>query len=324
MGDSATAGLIDEMSDLRRRTRRTRHGYWFPLLMFGVLTLGSMPLLRPFDWRNSPTRRCEHGPDGQVRSCTDQTPTTSFEVPGLGRIDPLGVFNSGYLGPVANPLALGLYWLGVLVFGFLATVWWYRWRALRVGVETSTRTYAQVTVCGLGVLLLVPLISAVGGRLLWLGGWTQRIASVVLVAVSLGAVLVAMRLSRSGGATSRRRRVLIGVGVAATVVVVSVLAAAVMHKVGGLMLLAIGLLTLALVERSVWCALVVLAFTGFTLLANASYMGTIFYRLGWRIGPEETNLLFNGKDVVLPGSVLIIGGVVALIGHRWANRRAAG
>ncbi|CAL9496270.1 hypothetical protein SUDANB95_03323 [Actinosynnema sp. ALI-1.44] len=105
-----------------------------------------------------------------------------------------------------------------------------------------------------------------------------RIASVVP-----GAVPVVMRLSRSGGATSRRRRVPIGSGVAGMVVV---LAAAV--------------------------------------LAGTAYPGTIFYRLGWWIGPQETNLLFDGEDVVLPCAVLIIGGVVALTGHRWANGRAAG
>ncbi|WP_309114314.1 hypothetical protein [Saccharothrix sp.] len=316
MGESPTAGLIDDLTDLRRRTRRVRHGYWFPLLLFGLLTLGSIPLLRPHDWQHSPDAQCTYRPDGSLGSCA--TPSTGFNVPGLGRVDPLGVFNSGFLEPVAHPLALGLYWLCVLILGFLATVWWYRWRARRVGVETSTRIYAQVTVCGLAVLLLVPLISAVAREWLWLGGWERRIGSVALVAIPVGAVLVAMRVARSGRAVSRR---VVGVGVGVTVLVVSVLGAAVIHKTGGLMLLAIGLLTLALVERSVWCTTVVLAFTGLTLLANASYMGTIFYRLNWDIGPRETNLLFNGKDMVLPGAVLVVGGLVALLGHWWAKRR---
>ncbi|XVV00312.1 hypothetical protein ACQPW3_22995 [Actinosynnema sp. CA-248983] len=228
------------------------------------------------------------------------------------------MFNRGFLEPVAHPLALGLYWLCVLVFGFLATVWWYRWHARRVGVETSTRIYAQVTACGLAVLLLVPLIGAVSRQWLWLSGWELRIASVAMVGIPVGAVVVAMRLARSGRAVARR---MIVVGVGVTVLVVSVLGAAVIDKTGGLMLLAVGLLTLALVERSVWCATVVVVFTGLTLLANASYMGTIFYRLNWDIGPRETNLLFNGKDMVLPGAVLVVGGLVALLGHWWAKRR---
>jgi hypothetical protein len=315
--DSATAGLLDEMTNLRRRTRCVRHGYWFPLLLFGLLTLGSIPLLRPFDWRNSPDARCANGPDGRVVSCTSRDPSTGFDVPGLGHVNLLRVFNGGFLEPVAHPLALGLYWLCVLVFGFLATVWWYRWRARKVGVETSTRSYAQVTVCGLAVLFLVPVISAIGGRMLWSRGWEQRIGSVVLVLVPLVAVLVATRWSRTGAP----KRSTVVVAVAGTVLLVSVLAAAVVHKTGGLMLLAIGLLTLALVERSIWCAVVALVSTGLTLLANASHMGTIFYRLHWDIGPRETNPLYNGKDVVLQGIVLIIGGVVALVGQWWTRRR---
>ncbi|CCH30810.1 hypothetical protein ABZ816_00915 [Actinosynnema sp. NPDC047251] len=320
MSDAGTAGLLDEMSSLRKRTRRERRGYWFPLLVFGLLTLGAIPLMRQFDWENSPTRRCDHHPDGRVSSCSDQPPDTAFEVPGFGRVDPLAVFNSGFIGGIAHPLALGLYWLGVLVLGFLATVWWYRWRAARVGVETSTRAYAQVTLYGLAVLLLVPLISAVTGRSIRLSHWEQRFGSVALVLLSLGAVLVAMRLSKADRAPSRRRRVLGGVAVAFTVLVVATLAAATIDKTGGLMLIAIGLLTLAVLERSAWCTVVAVAFTGVTLLANISYMGTIFYRLNWEIGPRDTNLLFNGKDVVLPGAVLIIGGVVALVGQWWTSR----
>ncbi|MEV0679089.1 hypothetical protein AB0I60_21475 [Actinosynnema sp. NPDC050436] len=321
MSDAATAGLIDEMSSLRKRTRRVRRGYWFPLLVFGLLTLGALPLMRPFDWENSPDTRCEYNPDGSMSICRVFHPNTAFDVPGLGRVDPLRVFNSGFVEPVAHPLALGLYWLAVLVFGFLATVWWYRWRASRVGVETSTRAYAQVTYCGLAVLLLVPLISAVSGRALSLHHWAHRFGSLALIVISLGAVLVAIRLSRAEHPPTRRQRVLRAVGVVVTVLVVATLATATIDKTGGLLLIAVGLLTLAVLERSAWCTVVAVAFTGVALLANISYMGTIFYRLGWEIGPRETNLLFNGKDVVLPGAVLVIGGVVALVGQ-WRTTRA--
>ncbi len=35
--------LLGEMEALRRRARVTRHGYWFPLVLFGVLTCASVP-----------------------------------------------------------------------------------------------------------------------------------------------------------------------------------------------------------------------------------------------------------------------------------------
>src|SRR6266566_5993999 len=38
--------LLDEMKALRRRARAARHAYWFPLVLFGVLTCASIPLYR--------------------------------------------------------------------------------------------------------------------------------------------------------------------------------------------------------------------------------------------------------------------------------------
>jgi hypothetical protein len=37
------AGLLGEMAALRRRTRTARHAYWFPLVLFGLLTCLSAP-----------------------------------------------------------------------------------------------------------------------------------------------------------------------------------------------------------------------------------------------------------------------------------------
>ena len=41
----ALAGeLLGDLSRLRRRTRLARHGYWFPLVLFGVLGCAAAPL----------------------------------------------------------------------------------------------------------------------------------------------------------------------------------------------------------------------------------------------------------------------------------------
>jgi hypothetical protein len=39
----APADLLGEMRVLRRRARAARHAYWFPLVLFGVLTCASVP-----------------------------------------------------------------------------------------------------------------------------------------------------------------------------------------------------------------------------------------------------------------------------------------
>ena len=37
------AALLAEMKALRRRARTARHAYWFPLVLFGLLTCASVP-----------------------------------------------------------------------------------------------------------------------------------------------------------------------------------------------------------------------------------------------------------------------------------------
>ena len=49
--DAAGAGpaggpgvLLADLARLRRQTRAARHAYWFPLILFGLLTCGAAPL----------------------------------------------------------------------------------------------------------------------------------------------------------------------------------------------------------------------------------------------------------------------------------------
>jgi hypothetical protein len=104
------AALLRQVGALRRRARADRRGYWVPLLIFGVLTLGSLPLY------------VEHWSCAGNDLCT---------VSGYGwsALDRIG---GGVLGDKA---ALGWYWLAALLAGGLATVGWYRWQAQRRGVQ---------------------------------------------------------------------------------------------------------------------------------------------------------------------------------------------
>src|ERR1017187_6791717 len=43
-GSSEPAELLGELAVVRRRTRSARHAYWFPLVLFGLLTCAAAPL----------------------------------------------------------------------------------------------------------------------------------------------------------------------------------------------------------------------------------------------------------------------------------------
>src|SRR5215468_3065913 len=99
----AAGALIEEMGALRRRTRRTRQAYWFPLLVFGLIEAGSAPLYH----------QRVHCPEGDV--CVASRPALGIG-PWHWAVD-------------RNPYAL----LGTLA-GVALTIWWYRRHARWVGV----------------------------------------------------------------------------------------------------------------------------------------------------------------------------------------------
>jgi hypothetical protein len=130
------AAVLEEVGALRRRARTDRHAYWFPLLLFGVLTVASLPLY------------VERPVCGGAGVCV-------VSLPG----GPLPLFRLG--GSVVGTVAIGWYWLAALLGGGLLTVGWYRWRAARRGVQGRI---------GVAVLVsLVVLAALLGGVLSWFG-----------------------------------------------------------------------------------------------------------------------------------------------------------
>jgi len=110
-------------------TRRAQRAAWFPLLVFGLLTLVATPLYRE--------------PTGASR--------TTHLLRG-----PLSFFAGGLM--LRNPAALSLYWLTALIVGYVATVVFFRWRASRDGVVTSVWPYVGT---GLALMLLLAFLSAI-------------------------------------------------------------------------------------------------------------------------------------------------------------------
>lgn len=128
-------GLLDEMRKLRRDARSARHAYWFPLVMFSLLTFLALPFYIP-----------PHIPPG-----------TSFGA--AGSSVPLLSGGPGFL--VQN--YLGNYWLVALFGGLALTLLWYRRHARRVGLRTPSRGYLITVAVLTGLALVLPLLAQIPG-----------------------------------------------------------------------------------------------------------------------------------------------------------------
>jgi hypothetical protein len=138
---SGQADLLGEMKVLRRRARSARHAYWFPLVLFGVLTCASVPFyIQP------------------------GVPPGSAGTPGLGvraiagapELPVLG----GFPGFLVHPY-LGYYWLAALLGGLLLTLLWYRGNARRVGLQTPARGYVITVAVLTALAVVIPPLSRV-------------------------------------------------------------------------------------------------------------------------------------------------------------------
>jgi len=105
--------LLGEVSRLRRQARARRHAYWFPLVLFGLLTCASAPFYV------LPGSR-----DG------------SFAIGG-----PFVPIFAGAFPRTGWQAYLGCYWLAALAAGLGLTWFWYRVHARRVGLVTPARGY---------------------------------------------------------------------------------------------------------------------------------------------------------------------------------------
>lgn len=138
-GPADPAAMLGEVRRLRRQAREARHGYWFPLLLFGVLTCASAPFyIQP--------------------------------VPRTGTYVVSGPFLPAF-GGIGTPgwqRYLAYYWLSAIAVGLGLTWLWYRRRGRRAGVTTPSRGYL-IASAALVILALLPwLLSRLTGRGLFL------------------------------------------------------------------------------------------------------------------------------------------------------------
>jgi hypothetical protein len=171
------ADLLGEMKALRRRVRAARHAYWFPLVLFGLLTLASAPFYISPGYQAAGVVATQGAP-------------------------PLPILGGAPDATVQR--YLGYYWLAALLAGLLLTLLWYRRNARRVGLQTPARG-SVITVAVLTVLALaIPPLSQVRSPhwlswlqhldMLWPGDLTIRgTFPFVIIAVGLWALAWAER-----------------------------------------------------------------------------------------------------------------------------------
>lgn len=269
-------GLLVELAAMRKRTRADRHGYWLPFLLFGLITLGATPFYAP--------KLCvESGVDPELvepRVCS----WSSTDLPWLYHwLHPTGQMSGPVFGLHQPGIAADLYWIVALLCGYLAVVWWYRWRAAQVGVETPTRLYAQVTI----FMLVLPLIGVPALSELVFGRIGWQIALPVTIAVIVAA-------------TWRVRSVRFTLAV---LLLFGLAHFATVYPYGPMFVLAAGLIGLAYLERSTICTVTVAIFAATVLFVNEAGRFSFYW-------PHTVEQI---ASTALPAFVLLIGGIIGSV-----------
>ena len=150
-----------------RRAQPARPGYWFPLLLFGLLIAISVPI--------------------SARALPE---TAGFTL--LTRVTNWSAAQEFYLG--SGPDTLGVfrfpmswYWTAALVAGFAVTAAWYLWRGRRAGRRTPVRAFLLTGLALTALAAALPLLTVVTPALTgWLGAqWAAGTYALVIIAVGL-------------------------------------------------------------------------------------------------------------------------------------------
>ena len=134
MTSASPEELLSDLARLRRQARSARHAYWFPLVLFGLLTCASVPFYG-YDVT-------QFAPGAAVMRAASPPTLLGGELAGR------------------NGLFLGWYWALALVAGYLLTYAWYRRHQRRVGISTPTRTFTITGIMLAALAFLGPLLVA--------------------------------------------------------------------------------------------------------------------------------------------------------------------
>jgi hypothetical protein len=310
MNDGAPASSRDEteandllagMQSLRARVRSDRHGYAFPLFLFGALIL-----LAPLTYVSTPLTDV----DMEQGITKTRGPFPQF---------------APMHGNVTYPGLIDWYWVLTIVGGMAITGWWYRRRAARLGVETDTRIpFVAAGAALAGFLLWQPVL----GELVWQDGSGSTLYSTpwinlpVMVASALAAT-AALAWSFRPQRTDTQRAVGVFAGILLASLTFATVGIYMIKGFAALLAIAAALLALAWWERSTLLAVVGGLFTLASIPANHDLwywdLGYMFYQLGWRAVWDDGQV-FAVQNLLVPGLILLAGGAVASIAKARSTR----
>jgi len=296
-------GLLVDLHALRAKARHDRNGYWLPLLVFGVAILAAplayRPLVLPIGFAGGEVPQ-DYGPQLRVAGVL-WAPFTQYSTNDF--------FDFG------NLMGIAAYWLTLVIIGPLLTLAWYHWRARRVGVAGRTGTYLVYTLLSLIAYSgFYPVLWWMFAHSQWFGGHRSDVAllSIGVLAIGLTLAAVAALPGRRGLPMSLPRKVIVGVGMVMAIAGAAAIGFCAtfppLHTFGPLMIISIGLLALAWSERSWLCTTIAVLFTAAAVLANLYDMEDVFTRFGQSIYRPGQLVVFD--NLLLPGAVLVLGGVV--------------
>ncbi|MPZ79143.1 MAG: hypothetical protein GEV28_01570 [Actinophytocola sp.] len=228
-------------------------------------------------------------------------------------------------GNVQYPGLIGWYWMLTIVVGMTLTGWWYRRRALRLGVETDTRIpFIAAGAVLAGFLLWQPVLETIAAHVgrginLYSAPWLNLpilFASAALATVVLGWTFHPRR-------TDRQRSVGVFVGVLLGSLTFATVGVYMIKGYSALPAIAVALLVLARWERSTLLAIVGTVFAVASIPANhwlwSWDLRDAYLRMGWTADwyDGQTSAV---QHLLLPGLVLIVGGSVAALTKHRAKR----
>ena len=132
--------LLAAATQAVQRTREARRGFWFPLVLFGIIIIGAAPWYRV----------------GSDTGCFGFTPVGSQQTLCSDMV------GGGFFGlyPGVDSTGTALYWLVAVVLGYAATVAFYHWRRLRTGVAGRILPYVLTGVALLALAVMAtPTVS---------------------------------------------------------------------------------------------------------------------------------------------------------------------
>jgi hypothetical protein len=324
-GSDTRAPLVDGLYPPSHAPIAHRNGYWLPMLLFGALILAAPLCYQPFL--------------GSGEYFWDPTVASAARVSGLA-FAPLQQFGTSDAS-LGDPMSVALYWFCVVMFGPMAALLWYHRQARRHDEPPQTGWYLLYASVSLALyVVLFPVIEFVSLHLTGrtadeqsapTSPWYAVLAVtgfVLGIAVSGAATLP----RRAGHRLSNRRWTVTGFGVLLTIASAAAIEfLAYLHprdSYGSLLVIGVGLLALSLVERGWACSVIAVLFTASALVANLVSLRPLCGRLGI-VAPQGVTGASAAMgtafaNLVLPGAILVLGGLFGLLADRRARLRRSG